>query len=144
MPWGGDRTIASLPAAPQSSRFEGPRSIPSLLPGRDPFVAMAVDNLVNHAIKYSLPGSEVQVALLLHEREGESFALIQVKDQGPGLTPEDKAKAFCPFQRLSAKPTAGESSAGLGLSIVRQMVERHGGVIWVESVYGQGATFCID
>jgi len=105
---------------------------------------MAVDNLVNNAIKYSPPGSEVQVTLLSHEREGERVALIQVKDQGPGLTPEDKAKAFCPFQILSARPTGGESSAGLGLSIVRQMVERHGGRVWVESVYGQGATFCID
>ncbi|HJV21168.1 MAG TPA: HAMP domain-containing sensor histidine kinase [Holophagaceae bacterium] len=105
---------------------------------------MAVDNLVNNAIKFSPPGSEVQVALLPHEREEGSFALIQVKDQGPGLTPEDKTKAFQPFQRLSARPTAGESSAGLGLSIVRQRVERHGGKVWVESEYGQGATFCID
>ncbi len=105
---------------------------------------MAVDNLVNNAIKYSPPGSEVQVTLRSHEREGEPVALIQVKDQGPGLTPEDKAKAFCPFQILSARPTGGESRAGLGLSIVRQMVERHGGKVWVESVYGHGATFCIN
>jgi signal transduction histidine kinase len=105
---------------------------------------VAVDNLVNNAIKFSPPGSEVQLVLLSHELEGESFASIRVKDQGPGLTPEDKAKAFGRFQTLSAKPTAGESSTGLGLSIVRQMVEHLGGKIWIESVYGQGASFCID
>jgi signal transduction histidine kinase len=105
---------------------------------------MAVDNLVNNAIKFSPPGSEIQVTLHSHEREGEPFALIQVKDQGPGLTSEDKAKIFGTFQILSAKPTAGESSTGLGLSIVKQMVERHRGMVWVESEYGHGATFGID
>ncbi len=105
---------------------------------------MAMDNLVNNAIKFSPPGSEVQVTLHSHEWEGEPMALIQVRDQGPGLTAEDKAKIFGTFQILSAKPTAGESSTGLGLSIVRQMVERHGGKVWVESGYGHGATFGID
>jgi len=105
---------------------------------------LAVDNLVNNAIKFSPLGSEVQITLLSHEREGGLYASIGVKDQGPGLTAEDKAKAFGPFQVLSARPTSGESSAGLGLSIVRQMVERHGGRVWIESAYGLGATFCID
>lgn len=105
---------------------------------------LAVDNLVNNAIKFSPTGSEVQMTLLSHERDGVPYASIRVKDQGPGLSPEDKAMAFGPFQTLSARPTAGESSAGLGLSIVRQMVERHGGKVWIESVYGLGATFCIE
>jgi signal transduction histidine kinase len=105
---------------------------------------MAMDNLVNNAIKFSPLGTEIQVSLVSHEQDGEPFALIQVRDQGPGLTPEDKAKAFAPFQKLSARPTAGEPSAGLGLSIVREMVERHRGKVWIESVYGQGATFFIS
>jgi signal transduction histidine kinase len=105
---------------------------------------MAVDNLVNNAIKFSPFGTEIQVSLVSHEHAGELFALIQVKDQGPGLTPSDQARAFGSRQQLSAKPTSGESSTGLGLAIVRQVVVQHGGKVWVESVHGQGATFNID
>jgi signal transduction histidine kinase len=64
--------------------------------------------------------------------------------EGPGLTAEDQAQAFGPFQRLSAKPTGGEYSTGLGLSIVKQMVELHGGQVWIESEPGHGATFCLE
>jgi signal transduction histidine kinase len=105
---------------------------------------MAVDNLVNNAIKFSPIGSEAQVSLISHEQAGELFALIQVKDQGPGLTPSDQAKAFGSLQKLSAQPTSGESSTGLGLAIVRQVVVQHGGKVWIESVCGQGAIFNID
>lgn len=104
----------------------------------------ALDNLVNNAIKYSPQGTEVVVTLAPHLIDGQTWVEVQVKDQGPGLTPEDKAQAFGVFQRLSAKPTGGEYSTGLGLSIVKQMVELHGGRVWIESEYGQGATFCIE
>lgn len=107
-------------------------------------IRMAVDNLVNNAIKFSPPGTEIQLRLVPHLRKGIPHALIQVKDQGPGLTQDDMAKAFGPFQTLSARPTGGESSTGLGLSIVRDAVERHGGMTWVESRLGQGTTVCID
>jgi signal transduction histidine kinase len=91
----------------------------------------AVDNLVNNAIKYSPPETEVVVEIL-------------VRDQGPGLSAADQAQAFGLFQRLTAKPTGGEYSTGLGLSIVKQMVELHGGRVWIESELGRGATFCIE
>ncbi len=104
----------------------------------------AVDNLVNNAIKYSPRGKEVEVTLSPRVIGGRSFVEIQVRDQGPGLTPEDKAQAFGLFQRLSAVPTGGEYSTGLGLSIVKQMVELHGGRVWIESEHGHGATFCIE
>ncbi len=68
--------------------------------------------------------------------------MVQVKDQGAGLSPEDISRLFGRFQRLSAKPTAGESSTGLGLSIVKRIVDLHGGRITVESAGpGKGATF---
>jgi len=104
----------------------------------------AVDNLVNNAIKYSPPGKAVDVILSPRMVEGQTWVEIQVRDQGPGLTAEDKAQAFGLYQRLSAKPTGGEYSTGLGLSIVKQMVELHGGHVWIESEFGQGATFCLD
>ncbi len=107
-------------------------------------IRTAVDNLINNAIKFSPSGTEIQVRLVPHLRGGIPHALIQVKDQGPGLTSEDRAKAFGPFETLSARPTGGESSTGLGLSIVREAVGKHGGKTWIESRSGQGTTVCID
>src|SRR5262249_17388324 len=73
----------------------------------------AIDNLVSNAIKYSPIGGRIGITVA---REGED-ALVRVSDNGPGLSPEDMSRLFGRFQRLSAKPTAGESSTGLGLSI---------------------------
>jgi protein-histidine pros-kinase len=98
----------------------------------------AFDNYVSNAIKYSPPGKSVTVCLALVPGEGIRFG---VRDQGPGLSAEDKAKAFGKFRKLSARPTAGESSTGLGLSIVKAIVEMHGGAVGCESEPGQGAYF---
>jgi len=69
---------------------------------------------------------------------------ISVADQGPGLSPEDLSRLFGRFQRLSAKPTGGESSTGLGLSIVKRIVNLHGGSVMAESNgAGPGTTFTI-
>ena len=68
----------------------------------------------------------------------------EVKDEGPGLTEEDKAKLFGKFARLSAQPTGGEHSTGLGLSIVKKMAEAMGGTVWCESEYGHGASFFVE
>src|ERR1700690_3708288 len=75
----------------------------------------AIDNLVSNAIKYSPIGGKIAV-LVNHERNN---TVIRVADEGAGLSPEDLGRLFGRFQRLSAKPTAGESSTGLGLSIVK-------------------------
>jgi signal transduction histidine kinase len=98
----------------------------------------AIDNLVSNAIKYSPIGGAIE---LLVAREGDGI-LVQIRDQGAGLSPEDISRLFGRFQRLSAKPTAGETSTGLGLSIVKRIVDLHGGRITVESAGpGKGATF---
>jgi signal transduction histidine kinase len=76
-------------------------------------------------------------------RSGDD-TVVRVSDNGPGLSPEDMGRLFGRFQRLSAKPTAGESSTGLGLSIVKRIVELHGGQITAESLGpGSGTTFTI-
>jgi signal transduction histidine kinase len=67
-----------------------------------------------------------------------------VQDQGPGLSENDKKKLFGKFTRLSARPTGGEHSTGLGLSIVKKMVEAMNGKVWCESELGQGATFIVE
>ena len=98
----------------------------------------AIDNLVSNAVKYSPIGGAID---LLVARDADGI-VVEVRDQGAGLSPEDISRLFGRFQRLSAKPTAGETSTGLGLSIVKRIVDLHGGRMAVESAGpGKGATF---
>jgi signal transduction histidine kinase len=100
----------------------------------------AIDNLVSNAIKYSPIGGKIAVAVT---HEGPD-TVIRVTDQGAGLSPEDLGRLFGRFQRLSAKPTAGESSTGLGLSIVKRIIDMHGGHVTAQSPGpGQGSTFTV-
>ncbi len=100
------------------------------------------DNLISNAIKYSPMGKQIMVTC---KKMNHSNLLIAVKDEGQGLTEEDKQKMFRKFQRLSATPTGGESSTGLGLAIVKHLVELHGGKVWAESEgKGKGATFFVE
>src|SRR6201984_3295284 len=100
----------------------------------------AIDNLVSNAIKYSPIGGKVAV-VVSHE---DNNTVIRVTDEGQGLSPEDLGRLFGRFQRLSAKPTAGESSTGLGLSIVKRIIDMHGGEVTAESDGpGLGSTFTI-
>lgn len=100
----------------------------------------AVDNLVSNAIKYSPPGSCVSVTV-----EGsDDGALIRVRDEGQGMSEEDLARAFRPFQTLSARPTGGETATGLGLANVLSVAEAHGGTATVTSAgLGLGSEFML-
>jgi signal transduction histidine kinase len=100
----------------------------------------AIDNLVSNAIKYSPMSGRIRIEVLA---EGDNAA-IRITDEGAGLSPEDLGRLFGRFQRLSAKPTAGESSTGLGLSIVKRIIDMHGGDVTAESSGpGRGSTFTI-
>lgn len=100
-----------------------------------------LDNLISNAIKYSHRGQSVFVVA----RKLAKATEISIRDEGLGLTPQDRAQAFQRFQRLSAKPTAGESSTGLGLAIVKSIMDAHGGRIRVASKgKGKGSTFTIS
>jgi signal transduction histidine kinase/CheY-like chemotaxis protein len=100
----------------------------------------AIDNLLSNAIKYSPIGGKIAV-VVTHEEEN---TVIRVADEGAGLSPEDLGRLFGRFQRLSAKPTAGESSTGLGLSIVKRIIDMHGGEVTANSDGpGKGSTFTI-
>jgi signal transduction histidine kinase len=101
----------------------------------------AIDNLISNAIKYSPIGGKITVAVT---HEGHD-TIIRVSDEGAGLSPEDLGRLFGRFQRLSAKPTAGESSTGLGLSIVKRIIDMHGGEVTADSDGpGKGSTFTIS
>jgi signal transduction histidine kinase/CheY-like chemotaxis protein len=100
----------------------------------------AIDNLVSNAIKYSAIGGKISVKIA-HEDDN---TVIRVTDQGAGLSPEDLSRLFGRFQRLSAKPTAGESSTGLGLSIVKRIIDMHGGEVTATSPGpNKGSTFTV-
>ncbi len=107
----------------------------------DPDYAVQVfENLLSNAIKFSPPQKEVKV--ILAKDDGKARA--EIIDEGPGLTDDDKKKIFGKFQRLSAKPTGGEQSTGLGLSIVKKYVEAMNGKVWCESEQGKGANFIVE
>jgi len=111
-------------------------------------ISEVFENLISNAIKYSPMEKQITITckkqLPQHDMQPATI-LIAVKDEGQGLTEEDKQKLFGKFQRLSAKPTGGESSTGLGLAIVKQLVELHGGKVWAESEgKDKGATFFVE
>jgi signal transduction histidine kinase/ligand-binding sensor domain-containing protein len=104
------------------------------------YAGQVFENLLSNAIKFSPPEKNVTVRLL----KNNGKARAEIIDEGPGLTDEDKKKVFGKFQRLSAKPTGGEQSTGLGLSIVKKYVEAMQGKVWCESVHGKGANFIVE
>ncbi len=110
-------------------------------------MAEVVENLLDNALKYSPKGKRVWVSVqknISADGGKATFVRIAVRDEGPGLNDEDKTRMFGKFARLSAKPTGGEDSTGLGLSIVKKLVDAMGAEIMVESEYGQGTTFNVD
>ncbi len=122
-----DQTIALTASAAVDSLCDSDR------------IREAIDNVLSNAIKYSPIGGRIEVGV---DRRGES-AIIRISDEGPGLSPEDTARLFGRFQRLSAKPTGGETSTGLGLSIVKRIIDLHGGTVAAETTGPSGTTFMI-
>jgi len=103
-------------------------------------IARILENLISNAFKFSQAGTGVKVTA---QQTGQSVTL-EVRDQGPGISPEDQQKLFAKFQRLSAQPTGGESSTGLGLAIVKGLVDKLEGSIQVTSKIGEGTAFIIE
>ncbi|WP_436517016.1 sensor histidine kinase [Ekhidna sp. To15] len=98
------------------------------------------DNLLSNAIKFTPKGGRVD----LNISNKNDVLVLTIEDNGPGFNKIDKTKIFNKFQRLSARPTAGESSAGLGLSIVKTLVDKLGGTISLESEEKQGSKFTVS
>jgi signal transduction histidine kinase len=127
--------------------------IPSALVLADEQAVMQImDNLLSNAVKYSPQGKNIFIRITNGIVEATSKRVPQasqsiclaVQDEGPGLSDDDKTKLFSKFARLSARPTGGEHSTGLGLSIVKKMVEALNGRVWCESELGKGATFIVE
>jgi len=99
-----------------------------------------IDNLVSNAIKFSPPDKTVWVRI----SKAGNHVKIEVKDEGPGFTEEDKVNLYKKYRPLSARPTGGELSIGIGLYITKDYVELHNGTIKLESIHGSGALFTVE
>jgi two-component system, sensor histidine kinase and response regulator len=99
-----------------------------------------LDNLISNAIKYSPLGKNVYIRLI----NDEQSIKCEIQDEGQGLSKEDLSKLFNKFARLKPQPTAGEHSTGLGLFIVKKLVEKMYGKVWCESELGVGSIFVIE
>jgi len=99
-----------------------------------------LDNLLSNALKFSAKEKVVKIEISQSKKNG-SFSIA---DEGPGFTEDDKSKVFRKFGKLSARPTGGENSTGLGLSIVKKLTELMKGKVTFKSEFGKGTTFTVE
>jgi signal transduction histidine kinase len=121
----GGRIALALPAGPLPVFADRPR------------LSQVLKNFVGNAIKFGPPGGTVTLQAFLVER----MVRCEVRDQGPGVTPEDRQVLFTLYGRASARTTAREPSTGVGLAICKQLIEAHGGEVGVDDAPGGGALF---
>lgn len=100
-------------------------------------ITQVIGNFVGNAIKFSPLDTKITVATV---NQGANIK-FSVCDEGPGISEEDQKLLFKEFQTLSAKPTGGEKSTGLGLAITQKLIHLHAGQVGVESQLGEGSTF---
>jgi signal transduction histidine kinase len=103
------------------------------------YLTRILDNLLTNAIKFSPVDRAIWLAVDMVQ--GEIW--IRVRDEGPGIAAEDQERLFEKYQRLGHHPTGGESTSGIGLSIVKSLSESLGATVSVESQVGEGATFSV-
>jgi heavy metal sensor kinase len=112
---------------------------PAVVLGEAGALRRALANLVDNAIKYTPAGGKVELSLLVSDGQAQ----IVVRDTGIGIDAADAARIFDPFVRLDAARSRDEGGAGLGLALVRAIVEAHGGTITVDSAPGAGSRFTV-
>ena len=100
-------------------------------------IEQVINNLISNAIKYSKPGSNIKVSVYHTANE----VTVSVKDHGEGISESELSKLFQPFQKASSRTTGGERSTGLGLSIVKKIIDSHHGKVSAVSNLGSGSVF---
>lgn len=104
------------------------------------YLSRIMDNLISNAVKFSPRNS----LIIISAEKANGFYTVEIKDHGPGFSPVDKKFLYQKFKKLSARPTAGETSNGLGLAIVKILVDRLDGIIELNSTPGLGSEFTIS
>ncbi|MGC9468862.1 MAG: ATP-binding protein [Anaerolineae bacterium] len=120
-------------------RLEPSEGSPTIIGDRT-LLRQSISNLVDNAVKYTPSGGEVIVGLDITE----DTATIRVSDTGIGIAPSDQLRLFEKFYRIKRRETGSVQGTGLGLALVKSIVERHGGRVWVESALNHGSTFYIQ
>lgn len=145
------RTVESLQLTARSHSivFVGGRGSVPILADRKRIEEVLI-NLIENAVKYSPPASEITVSVHLNGKEqpqvqpsGSTEVVLVVADQGVGVAPEVQSQIFERFFQANRTPVRGHVGLGLGLYISREIVARHGGRMWVDSVPGQGSRFYV-
>ena len=119
----------------QHLEIDLPPSLP-IIRGDGPRLEQVVLNLLNNATKFSEEGCNI----ILKARSNDAEIVVEIRDSGIGIAPEEQPRLFKPYSRLNADRQR-HPGLGLGLSLAKQVVELHGGNIWVESEPGKGSTF---
>lgn len=104
------------------------------------YLRLVLENLVSNALKYSPSGNEIKVMVATDDRKVQ----VKIRDYGAGIPVEEEERLFKKFSKLSVQPTAGESSSGLGLSLVKRYMELMDGKVWFERPSGGGSIFAIE
>jgi len=117
----------SIATAPETAPAMGDRAL----------LCRALANVLNNAVKFSPAGGTVQCAIV---QRGAYWA-VSVRDQGPGIAPDQQSQLFAPFQRLHDRSHPSIGGMGLGLALVHTVIQRHGGTLEVDSDVGRGAEF---
>jgi signal transduction histidine kinase len=102
-------------------------------------IKLLLEILVDNAIKYNVQNGEVGIRI--SPTQNKHFISVSVQDTGMGIKPEDMSKLFSKFFRSKEVMKEQTSGIGLGLYLAKNIVERHGGKIWAQSVVGRGSTF---
>lgn len=130
-------TRGQIEAKDQTLSVITPDDLPPVCGDRSRLIQV-LTNLVTNAHKYTPAGGQITISA---EKSEAAFVLVAVRDTGLGIKPEEQNKVFYKFFRSSDPETRRAPGTGLGLNIARNLIELHGGRIWLESQYRQGTTF---
>ena len=112
----------------------------TMIRGDRTYLPLIFENLITNAIKFSDRNTDIKIDLL----NQDDCIQVKVRDQGPGVKEEEEAELFKKFSKLSSRPTEGEDSSGLGLSLVKRYSEMLNGRVWYEGTQGKGAVFGVE
>jgi signal transduction histidine kinase len=132
-------TASLLDAAGPEMIVDVPAGLPAVTGDRDRLIQVVI-NLISNAVKFT-PAGTITVAAATTDEDGRPTLLVSVADTGVGIAPEDQGRVFEQFGQAGDRLPDGPVGTGLGLPICREIVEHHGGRLWLESSVGAGSRF---